>query len=408
MLLLEKPFNDMCEPILKQYARLTAINAAGPVSRLGGAPVQSEVAEAMAAAAIACVPMDQLQQAACRAIVDATGAEAGIVTTGASAGLTLAAAACICGLDFAKMDRLPDTRGLPNEIVLARSQRNGYDHAYRVAGARLVEVGVAERTRDPQPWELEAAINERTVALAYADGFSPLPVESVVEVAGRHDLPVVVDAAASLPPSRNLRRYIDAGASLVTFSGGKALGGPASSGILCGRRDLVASAALQSLDMDYAAEAWQPPTGLIDPNLLRDGVPNHGIGRGMKVGKEQIVGLITALERFTGSDESETRTRCLNDAQLIADGLEQVDDVHVRLHTAGPRLPYVDLMIKPNTRGITAAHVAIRLQQVSPAIYVGDAMVAIGRLVIDPTCLAGGEAAIVRDRLIATLVPRLD
>jgi D-glucosaminate-6-phosphate ammonia-lyase len=177
----------MHEPIREQFTRLTLINAAGPVSRLGGAPVAREVAEAMAAAATACVPMDQLQEAASGAIVAATGAEAGIVTTGASAGLTLAAAACICGLDFARMDCLPDTAGLPNEIVLARSHRNGYDHAYRVAGARLVEVGIAERTRDPQPWELEAAISERTVALAYATGFSPLRLETLIEVARRHE-----------------------------------------------------------------------------------------------------------------------------------------------------------------------------------------------------------------------------
>ncbi len=125
------------------------INAAGTLTRLGGALMDHEVTAAMAAAAGSHVPMDRLHAAVGRRIATLTGAEAALVTCGAAAGLTLAAAACLCGHDRAKMDRLPDTAGMPNEIVIARSHRNGYDHALRAAGARLVEVGLAERTRDP-------------------------------------------------------------------------------------------------------------------------------------------------------------------------------------------------------------------------------------------------------------------
>ncbi|MCA9102163.1 MAG: aminotransferase class V-fold PLP-dependent enzyme, partial [Planctomycetales bacterium] len=341
-------------PIRQLFDRMRVINAAGPVSRLGGAPVAAEVAEAMAAAASACIPIDRLQAAASEVISSATGAEAGMVTTGASAGLTLAAAACICGGDFALMDRLPDTAGLANEIVVARSHRNGYDHAYRAAGARLVEVGVAERTRDPQTWEIAAAIGPETVAVAFADGFSPLPLEAVVDVASRHNVPVIVDAAAALPPKRNLRRFIDAGAALVTFSGGKALGGPAGSGILCGRRDLIASAALQSLDMDDSAEVWQPPAELFVADLFRDGVPNHGIGRGMKVGKEQIVGLLTALERYLASDEGELFARCRADVQTIAQGLQSDDAVNVCVEDQDDSLPRLRLTVDAGRLGRTA------------------------------------------------------
>ena len=132
------------------------VNAAGTLTRLGGSLMDLEVTASMADAARSFVRMDGLHAAAGRQIAAATGAEAGLVTAGAAASLTLAAAACLARDDLAIMDRLPDTVGLPNEIIIPRSHRNGYDHALRAAGARLVEVGVAERTRDPQPWEIAA------------------------------------------------------------------------------------------------------------------------------------------------------------------------------------------------------------------------------------------------------------
>ena len=120
---------------------------------------------------------------------------------------------------------------------------------------------------------------------------------------------MIVDASAALPPKSNLRAFIEAGADLVAFSGGKALRGPQASGILCGRRDLIASAALQMWDLDFLPELWNPPATLIDPALVRGGVPNHGLGRAMKVGKEEIVGLLTALERFVARDEEDECAR---------------------------------------------------------------------------------------------------
>ena len=203
------------------------------------------------------------------------------------------------------MDRLPDTDGMPNEIVIPRSHRNGYDHACLASGrARLVEVGVAERTRDPQSWEIAAAVNERTVAIAFSVGFSPLPLADVVVVAREHGVPVIVDASAALPPRGNLRKFVAAGADLVAFSGGKAIRGPQASGILCGRKDLIASAGLQMWDMDFVPALWNPPPSLIDPAIAKRGIPNHGLGRAMKVGKEEIAGLLVALERFAAGDDA--------------------------------------------------------------------------------------------------------
>src|SRR5207245_8265631 len=185
----------------------------------------------------ACVPLDRLQGAASTIIAEVTGAEAGYVTAGAAADIARAAAAGLAGLDPARMDRLPDTSGLPNEIIVCREQRNGYDHALRAAGARLVEVGMNERVagagvRRTETWEIEAAITDRTVAVAYAASpESQPPLEEVAADCRRHHVPLIVDAAAQLPPASNLRRFVDAGADLVAFSGGKGLRGPQSTGI---------------------------------------------------------------------------------------------------------------------------------------------------------------------------------
>ena len=304
----------------------TIINVAGTSTRVGGALMRSEVVDAMSAAAADSVSMVELQAAASRVIREATGAEAGYVTAGASSGLTLGTAAILAGLDPAKMDRLPDTTGMKDEVIIAREHRNGYDHAIRVAGATLVEVGMNEvfngaGVRRVEPREYEAAISDRTAAIAYtAHPGSQPPIEEVVDLAHRNGLAVLVDGASQLPPIENLRRFVEAGADLVAFSGGKAIRGPQSSGVLCGRQDLIASVAIQHLDMDEFFDLWNPPEDLIPAGSI-DAIPRHGIGRGFKVAKEEVVGLLTALKLFSSGtyrSEAEDHRRYL---EYIADGL---------------------------------------------------------------------------------------
>ena len=285
-----------------------------------------EVAQAMAEASQWCVDLGELQGRACELIAEATGAEAGYVTAGAAAGLMLGTAACLTGLDPARMNRLPDTTGMPNEVVVARSQRNMYDHAVAQAGAKLIEVGIPDRfsgagVRDAQVWEYEAAISEWTAAILYvAQGHSEPPLGEIVQMAHRRSIPVIVDAAAQLPPAGNLKRFISEGADLVAFSGGKALGGPQASGILAGRRDLIQSAALQQLDHDTYFEQWSPPASLFDKSKLV-GFPASGIGRVAKCGKEEVVGLLTALRLFLEQDHEEAHQRWLASCGEIAAGL---------------------------------------------------------------------------------------
>ncbi|KAI9032404.1 selenocysteine synthase-like protein [Hyaloraphidium curvatum] len=323
------------------------INAAGTLSRLGGALVSPAVAVAMASAATRSFDMPRLHAAASCAISRATGAEAGLVTPGASAALTLAAAACMAGLDPAEIAALPSPpRSGRNEILIAVTHRNGYDRAFRVAGAKLIHVGTNDRGTDcgirgPEPWEYAAQITPRTAAIAFVafpDSMFDLP--GVVRAAKAAGVPVIVDAAAQLPPLSNLRLFWDLGCDLVAFSGGKAIGGPQGSGILCGRRDLVASAFLQMVDMDvlvHPVSGWVPPPEFVpDPSVLRGAVPRHGVGRGLKVGKEQVVGLIVALEEFVARDEASwRRTVCERLRRIAGDGLPGFE-VRIRNAEGGP------------------------------------------------------------------------
>ncbi|MBU8538446.1 PLP-dependent transferase [Falsiroseomonas tokyonensis] len=291
------------------------INAAGTVTRLSGGILAPEVVAAMAEASAACFDMLDLQAAASREIAAATGAEAGIVTGGASAALLLGAAACMAGLDPVAMNALP-AAGPRRDFVMSRSQRNMYDRALEVAGGRIVEVGIPDRfsgagVRDASAGEIAAAIGPNTAAVFWvAQPWSEPSLEEVVRVAHAAGVPVLVDAAAQLPPLAHLRGFLEAGADLVAFSGGKAIGGPQASGILAGRRKLVASALLQMLDLDLPEAQFRLPPEFAG-NALMPFLPRHGIGRSCKAGKEEVVGLLVALRRFLAEGEAPRQARML-------------------------------------------------------------------------------------------------
>lgn len=247
----------------------------------------------MADAAVVLVDMDELNQKAVEAIARVTGAEAGFVSSGAAGGLVLQAAACIAGNDPVKMKGLPDTEGMKNEIVIQNLHRFPYEQAYRAAGARLVQIGDSRRVH---PWELEGAINDRTAAVAYLvapfTNRRVLSLEQVCDIAHAHGFPVIVDAASTLPPREHLRTFIRSGADMVALSGGKGVRGPQGSGILCGRKDLIEAAAANAS-------------------------PAQFLGRAMKVTKEEIIGLLTALEIFVEEDEEAENRRHVRGAGLL-------------------------------------------------------------------------------------------
>lgn len=389
--------------ILTQLGVPRRINVAGTLTRLGGSLMAAEVLQAMAEAASASVDIAELQTAASAVIARATGAQAGIVTSGAAAGLTLATAACLARWDVVRMAALPDTSNMPNQILMARTHRNSYDHAIRLAGARIVDIGHNDRgtgagIRGLEPWEIEAAISAQTAGMVFvatAQTMDDLP--GVRAVLHAHGLPLIVDAAAQLPPRSNLQHFIRAGADLVVFSGGKALGGPQASGILAGRRDLIGSALVQMMDMDVSPQTWSP-SSLIDRQALQ-GVPHHGIGRGFKVGKEEIAGLVCALGLFTTRDENAHAQQLRTRLQTMAKALTGTQGLAVRLIDAGPHAPIPTLELDLGSRALA---VITRLQAGDPPVHVGERLASAGILGINPQTLRPeDDAVLVRSLILA-------
>ena len=386
------------------YVRLGVprrINAAGTLTRLGGSLMEPEVLQAMNQAAGASVDMAELQSAASKIIASVTGAQAGIVTSGAAAGLTLATAACLARWDVVRMAALPDTRSMPNRVLMARTQRNSYDHAIRLAGAHIVDIGHNDRgmgagVRGLEAWEIDAAVNEQTVALVFvASGQNMDELPMFAQSAHRHGLPLIADAAAQLPPKSNLRAFIAGGADLVVFSGGKAIGGPQASGILAGRADLVGSALLQMMDMDVSPQTWSPAT-LIDKAAL-NGIPHHGVGRGFKVGKEEIAGLLCALERYVASDEAEMSERWTQRLAAIAAALSADPSVRPRLlaATASSPIPLLELSLDGSALALSR-----RLQQGEPPVHLGERFADQGILIINPQALSAEDDKTLVQRLL--------
>ena len=259
----ESPFSALGLP--------RVINASGKMTALGGSAQSEAVATALARAAQHHVDLSALRAEAGRRIARRTGAEAATVTTGAAAGIAISVAAMITGTDAERIAQLPDSGDLANEFILQSGHEVNFGAPVRqmicLGGGRPVHVGTSSRVRADDVTE---AISARTAGLLFVQSHhtrqqNGLTLESLVRLGGQHGLPVLVDAAAEA----DLTTYIERGADLVTYSGGKAIGGP-TSGFICGRRALVEACEMQ----------------------------NAGIARAMKVGKEQIMGLLAALADY--------------------------------------------------------------------------------------------------------------
>ncbi|HEU0113658.1 MAG TPA: aminotransferase class V-fold PLP-dependent enzyme, partial [Thermomicrobiales bacterium] len=352
------------------------INGRGATTAVGGTLLWPEALAAMAEAAQAFVVLDELNDRVGEKIARLTGAEAGYVTSGSAAGMALAAAACIAGNDPELIRRLPDSDGLRNEIVIHRCQRIDYDQMFRVGGGKLVEIGLPYETRR---WELERAIGARTAAVAWIDSPNTSPgaldFDAVVALAHARGVPVIVDAASTLPPVDHLRRWIRWGADLVIYSGGKGIRGPQDSGLLAGRRDLI-----------DAARA--------------NGNPHAGIGRGMKVSKEAMAGLWVALDRFMAADHDAEYREHLADAEEIAAALAGRSDAHCQIEAEWEDWPAPVVRVLPLDDRWRAADARDRLQAGEPSIHVA---IQGGGLLISTHCLAPGDAATIAGRLAAVL-----
>lgn len=376
--------------ILDQLGLTPVINAIGYATPLGNGRQDPEVIAAIEEAAANFISISELQQIASKRLAEITHAEAGYVVSGAAAGMALATAATMAGLDPVRMNLLPDTaEGTPSTVVIHRSHRYDYDHAVRQAGATLKEIGFPNLTF---PYELEAAIDDDTAAVFFrGDGSrNVIPFEEVVAIAHARNVPVIVDAALTVPPVENLWTFTDGGADLVIFSGGKAIGGPPASGFVVGRADLIASISLQHQDMDVRLETWDKSAfgsdNVTDP-------PYQGLGRPMKVGKEQVVGLLVALERYVERDHEADlvswRQRCERILQALTTEVDNLDAT-IQEGTFETEIYVPQVLINLGSHEIASA-VSAALHGRNPAVHCYEGALWDGGLIISPTTIRTDE-----------------
>ncbi|GMA95398.1 hypothetical protein GCM10025881_22220 [Pseudolysinimonas kribbensis] len=276
------------------------VNGVGPATRLGGLPLADEVWDAMRAAFRHPVRLDELQAAAGARLSALLEIPACYVTSGAAAALHLATTIALTQGDEAAIDRLPVVVGARSTVVIQKAHRDPYDRAVEQAGARLLEIGYPASSH---PGELERVLDESVAAVLFRPGRSGdlLSLAETAAIAHAHGIPVIVDGALHVPPVDRLRRFLADGADLIAVSGGKGFRGPQASGLLCGTADWVSLAGVHQQDMDERPTTWSPAVPRTSPTP-----PRHGPSRPMKVGREQLVGLVAAVERYLrdpGADE---------------------------------------------------------------------------------------------------------
>ncbi len=352
------------------------INGAATLTRLGGSLMSPEVLAAMVEAAQHFVDMDELQQKVGERIAAWTKNEAAFVSSGAAAGLALSTAACITGLDPEKRARLPYTEGMKNEIIIHKRGRVCYAFAIQQAGGKLVEVGTEEGATSD---ELERAINDRTAAIYYFHNPAlmpgQVPLDRGIEIAHQANIPLVVDAAAQIPPIDNLWRYTQMGADLAVFSGGKGLCGPQSSGLVLGRRDLIEACAFNAC-------------------------PRAFIGRPMKVGKEELVGLMTAVRRYLDLDHDLLMQTYEDQVQTVIAAFSDHPHISARRSfpsEAGQPMPRAEITFDEQGLGITRDEVLTRLRTGDPSIALAEA----GKsgVFVNPQTLKPGQEKTIVNRI---------
>jgi len=333
-----------------------------------------EVRLAMAEASRKYVHIEELMEGVGRRIAEVMQAEFGLVTNGCAAALCQVTAACVAGTDPDRIGRLPDTTSMKNEVITLRTHRHVYDHAIRMVGITLVEV-------DDDPVSLEAAFNERTAMVAlFGDrtGDGLMTLAKIVDIAHDHGVPVFVDAAAERPDVPN--PYLADGVDAVAYSGGKCLRGPQASGLVLGRRDLL-----------WAA--------------FMNGAPHHSIARPMKAGKEEIMGLLAAVEQWVQRDHEAEWKEWEGYLQTVIDAVGALPSMRTTIRQPGRSnvAPVLHMHWESSAIEIEPDEVVRLLSEGEPRVEIagGDG------LSIMPYMMEPGEDAQVAARLREILEPRV-
>jgi len=351
------------------------INAAGTYTVLTASLMPPEVMEAMQYASRHFVHLNKLQDAVGARIASLLGAEAAMVTSGAAGAMTIGTAACLTGTDQEKIRRIPDLTGMKNEVLIQKSHRFGYDHAVRACGVRMVEVESEE--------ELERAAGPQTAMMLFFNDAEPrgrIDAAGWVRLGRKLGIPTFNDAAADTPPVIRLTEYNKLGFDLVCFSGGKAIRGPQSAGILMGRKDLIQAARLNT-----------------SPN-------SDTISRGMKVNKEEMLGMLVALELFLKRDHAADRRSWDQQVETILRAVREIPTVthEVNVPLIANNTPHLKLRWDRNAVKISPPEVRAQLLDGEPSIEVTPSTNE-KELVVTVWMLQPGEAEIVGKRIAALL-----
>ena len=345
------------------------INAAGTYTAMTASLMPEEVVDAIEYASKHYVMLDELQDRVGERIASLVRSEAAMVTSGAASALTLGTAAVLTGTDRQKIVDLPDLSSMKSEVIIQKSHRFGYDHAVRNCGVRLVEVEMRE--------DLERAVNEKTAMMLFYNNNNKegrIQDEEFVQLGKKHGVPTFNDAAADVPPVENLWKYTAMGFDLVTFSGGKGIRGPQSAGLLLGRKDLIAAARLNA-----------PPNG-------------NTVGRGMKVNKEEILGMLVALELYLKKDHAKEAREFEKRAEAIRSSAASVPGVKAEVFVpeVANHVPHIRITWDAASVRKTASDVVKALRDGEPSIGTrseGDA------LVVGIWMMRSGEEKVVARRI---------
>ena len=317
------------------------INAAGTYTYLTASVMPPQVQRAVAQAALHPVVLADLQKKSGEYLARRLRCEGAVVTSGASGALTLATAACVVSANNCKPDQLPqDAAGMKNEIIVQKAHRYEYDHAMLLCGVRIVEVVTVE--------DYKRAFTDKTIMTNFfnaADG-GEIDRKTWLAIAHEHQVPCHMDAAADMPPIANLWNYTGMGYDLVCFSGGKGIRGPQNAGLLLGRKHLT----------DLAAASNNPVDG--------------AVGRGMKVAKEQIVGMVAAVDWLLEQNDDANQAEYRRRADIISDAVKGIPTLkaEVFIPEIANHVPHLILAYDPKTVGITPGQVQERLRLQSPRI----------------------------------------
>jgi L-seryl-tRNA(Ser) seleniumtransferase len=372
----EEPVAAMAAPdYFRQLGIRPFINASGTYTAMTASLMPPEVMDAINYASKHYVMLDELQTKVGERIASLVHAEAAMVTSGAASALTLGTAAVLTGTDQKRMVALPDLTGMKSEVIIQKSHRFGYDHAVRNCGVRLVEV----ETRD----DLERAISDKTAMMLFYNNNNKegrIQDEEFAQLGQKHSVPTMNDAAADVPPVENLWKYTKMGFDLVAFSGGKGIRGPQSAGLLLGRKDLIAAARLNA-----------PPNG-------------NTIGRGMKVNKEEIVGMLAALELYLKKDHAREQQEFERRAEAIRASAASVAGVKAEVFTpeVANHVPHVRVSWDGGNAAQASA-VVVTLRDGEPSIAIRSEE---QNLVIGVWMMRQGEDKIVARRLKEVLTKR--